>query len=75
MSAVSARARVRLDQLERASLLKSFDTKVIGPLMLAKYFAAQINQGGSFVLFSGFPAFRSMSVFLGWRSPTVRSTF
>jgi NAD(P)-dependent dehydrogenase (short-subunit alcohol dehydrogenase family) len=45
VSAVSARARGRLGELERASLLKSFDTKVIGPLMLAKYFAARINLG------------------------------
>jgi NAD(P)-dependent dehydrogenase (short-subunit alcohol dehydrogenase family) len=65
VSAVSARARGRLDQLERASLLKSFDTKVIGPLMLTKYFAAQINRGGSFVLFSGFPAFKINVGFLG----------
>ncbi len=65
VSAVSARARGRLDELQRASLLKSFDTKVIGPLMLTKYFAAQINQGGSFVLFSGFPAFNINVGFLG----------
>lgn len=65
VSAVSARARGRLDELQRASLLKSFDTKVIGPLMLAKYFAAQIIQGGSFVLFSGFPAFKINIGFLG----------
>jgi NAD(P)-dependent dehydrogenase (short-subunit alcohol dehydrogenase family) len=65
VSAVSARARGRLDELERASLLKSFDTKVIGPLMLTKYFAAQINRGGSFVLFSGFPAFKINVGFLG----------
>jgi NAD(P)-dependent dehydrogenase (short-subunit alcohol dehydrogenase family) len=65
VSAVSARARGRLDALERASLLKSFDTKVIGPLMLAKHFATQINQGGSFVLFSGFPAFKIDVGFLG----------
>jgi len=65
VSAVSARARGRLDQLERVSLQKSFDTKVIGPLMLAKHFAAQINQGGSFVLFTGFPAFKINVGFLG----------
>ena len=47
------------------SLLKSFDTKVIGPLMLTKYFAAQIKRGGSFVLFSGFPAFKINVGFLG----------
>ncbi len=65
VSAVSARARGRLSQLERVSLQKSFDTKVIGTLMLAKYFAAQINEGGSFVLFTGFPAFKINVGFLG----------
>lgn len=65
VSAVSARARGRLDQLDRASLRKSFDTKVIGALMLAKYFAAQINEGGSFLLFTGFPAFKINVGFLG----------
>lgn len=65
VSAVSARARGTLDQLERAPLQKSFDTKVIGPLMLAKHFATQINQGGSFVLFTGFPAFKINVGFLG----------
>ena len=36
----------------------SFDTKVIGPLMLAKYLAPKINDGGSFVIFSGDAAFK-----------------
>lgn len=31
--AVTVLARGRLDELERANLLKSFDTKVIGPLI------------------------------------------
>jgi NAD(P)-dependent dehydrogenase (short-subunit alcohol dehydrogenase family) len=65
VSAVSARARGRVDQLERVSLLKSFDTTVVGPLTLTKYFTAQINRGGSFVLFSGFPAFKINVGFLG----------
>ncbi len=65
VSTASARARGKLAQLERKSLRLSFDTKVIGPLMLAKYFAPQMNQGGSFVLFSGFPAFKINIGYLG----------
>ena len=65
VSTASARARGKLAQLERNSLQLSFDTKVIGPLMLAKYFAPQMNQGGSFVLFSGFPAFKINIGYLG----------
>ena len=33
--------------------------------MLTKFFAAQIKRGGSFVLFSGFPAFKINVGFLG----------
>jgi NAD(P)-dependent dehydrogenase (short-subunit alcohol dehydrogenase family) len=65
VSTASARARGKLAQLERKNLQLSFDTKVIGPLMLAKYFAPQMNQGGSFVLFSGFPAFKVNIGYLG----------
>lgn len=60
-----ARARGRLADLERKQLQLSFDTKVIGPVMLAKHFAPQMNQDGSFVLFSGFPAFKVNVGFLG----------
>lgn len=52
VSTVSARARGELADLDRAKLLLSFDTKVIGPMMLAKHFAPQLNQGASIVLFS-----------------------
>jgi NAD(P)-dependent dehydrogenase (short-subunit alcohol dehydrogenase family) len=58
VSTASARARGKLADLERHNLRLSFDTKVIGPAMLAKYFAPQINPGGSFVLFSGVNAFK-----------------
>ena len=47
------------------NLQQSFDTKVIGPTMLAKYFAPQINPGGSFVLFSGVHAFKHNVGYLG----------
>ena len=52
----SARARGRLADLDRDAVRLSFDTKVIGPLMLAKQLAPRMNEGGSFVLFSGVAA-------------------
>jgi NAD(P)-dependent dehydrogenase (short-subunit alcohol dehydrogenase family) len=65
VSTASARARGHLADLQRENLLQSFDTKVIGPTMLAKYFAPRINPGGSFVLFSGVHAFKHNVGFLG----------
>jgi len=56
VSTASARARARLADLDRDAVWLSFDTKVIGPLMLAKHLAPRMNQGGSFVLFSGVAA-------------------
>jgi NAD(P)-dependent dehydrogenase (short-subunit alcohol dehydrogenase family) len=58
VSTASARARGRLPSLSRASVQASLDTKVIGPLMLAKHLGPRINEGGSFVLFSGVAAFK-----------------
>jgi NAD(P)-dependent dehydrogenase (short-subunit alcohol dehydrogenase family) len=52
----SARARGRLADLDRDAVRLSFDTKVIGPLMLARHLAPRMNEGGSFVLFSGVAA-------------------
>jgi NAD(P)-dependent dehydrogenase (short-subunit alcohol dehydrogenase family) len=65
VSTASARARGRLADLQRANLQQSFDTKVIGPTMLAKYFSPQINPGGSFVLFAGVHAFKHNVGYLG----------
>jgi len=65
VSTASARARGKLVDLQRHNLQQSFDTKVIGPTMLAKYFAPQINPGGSFVLFSGVHAFKLNVGYLG----------
>jgi NAD(P)-dependent dehydrogenase (short-subunit alcohol dehydrogenase family) len=56
VSTASARARGRLADLDRDAIRLSFDTKVIGPLMLAKHLAPRMHQGGSFVLFSGVAA-------------------
>jgi len=58
VSTASAGARGKLADLQRHNLQRSFDTKVIGPTMLAKYLAPQINPGGSIVLFSGVHAFK-----------------
>jgi NAD(P)-dependent dehydrogenase (short-subunit alcohol dehydrogenase family) len=65
VSTVSARARGKLSELEREDLRLSFDTKVIGPTMLAKYFAPHIAPGGSIVLFSGVNAFKVNIGYLG----------
>ena len=65
VSTASARARGKLADLQREDLQRSFDTKVIGPVMLAKHFALQINPGGSFVLFSGVHAFKVKVGYLG----------
>jgi len=65
VSTASARARGKLADLQRHNLQRSFDTKVIGPTMLAKYLAPQINPGGSFVLFSGVHAFKLNVGYLG----------
>jgi NAD(P)-dependent dehydrogenase (short-subunit alcohol dehydrogenase family) len=65
VSTVSARARGRLSELDRDDLRRSFDTKVIGPTMLAKYLAPQIAPGGSIVLFSGVNAFKVSVGYLG----------
>jgi len=65
VSTASARVRGKLADLERKDLQLSFDTKVIGPTMLAKHFAQQINPGGSIVLFSGVNAFKVNVGYLG----------
>ena len=56
VSTGSARARGRIADLDRDAVRLSFDTKVIGPLMLAKHFAPRMSQGGSFVILSGVAA-------------------
>jgi len=65
VSTASARARGKLGDLDRHKLQLSFDTKVIGPTMLAKYFAPRIKPDGSFVLFSGVHAFKLNVGYLG----------
>jgi NAD(P)-dependent dehydrogenase (short-subunit alcohol dehydrogenase family) len=58
VSTASARARGQIADLKREDVLASLNTKVIGPLMLAKYLGPRINEGGSLVLFSGVAAFK-----------------
>ncbi|MGH2872970.1 MAG: SDR family oxidoreductase [Solirubrobacteraceae bacterium] len=53
VSTASARARGLLADLDRDALRLSFDTKVIGPLMLAKHFAPHMSRHGSIVIFAG----------------------
>jgi NAD(P)-dependent dehydrogenase (short-subunit alcohol dehydrogenase family) len=56
ISTASARARGRIADLDRDAVRLSFDTKVIGPLMLARHLAPRMSEGGSFVIFSGVAA-------------------
>jgi NAD(P)-dependent dehydrogenase (short-subunit alcohol dehydrogenase family) len=56
ISTASARARGRVADLNRDAVRLSFDTKVIGPLLLAKHLAPRMGQDGSFVIFSGVTA-------------------
>jgi NAD(P)-dependent dehydrogenase (short-subunit alcohol dehydrogenase family) len=58
VSTASARARGAISDLDRDAVRRSFDTKVIGPLMLARAFQHQINEGGSLLIFSGVAAFK-----------------
>lgn len=53
VSTASARARGEVGDLGRDTMLVSFDTKVLGPILLAKHFSPRMPQDGSFVLFSG----------------------
>lgn len=57
VSTASARARGKIEDLSREAVQLSFDTKVTGPLMLAKAMRGQINEGGSLLIFSGEAAF------------------
>jgi NAD(P)-dependent dehydrogenase (short-subunit alcohol dehydrogenase family) len=56
VSTASARARGTVAELTPESIMLSFQTKVVGPIMLAKHFAPAMPDDGSFVLFSGVAA-------------------
>ncbi|MEV6301184.1 SDR family oxidoreductase [Actinoplanes sp. NPDC051861] len=53
VSTASARARGAVADLDHDTVLRSFDVKVLGPVLLAKHFAPRMPADGSFVLFSG----------------------
>ena len=65
VSTASSRARGELRELDRAAIQLSFDTKVIGPVMLAKHFVDRFTPGGSFTFFSGVAAFKPAVGYLG----------
>jgi NAD(P)-dependent dehydrogenase (short-subunit alcohol dehydrogenase family) len=65
VTTASARARGLLKDLDRDEIRRSFDTKVIGPMMLAKLLSPHIAAGGSFTLFSGVAAFKPAVGYLG----------
>lgn len=65
VTTASARARGLLKDLDRDAIRQSMDTKVIGPIMLAKHFAPTIAHDGSFTLFSGVAAFKPVIGYLG----------
>jgi NAD(P)-dependent dehydrogenase (short-subunit alcohol dehydrogenase family) len=54
----SARARGAVSDLDPAVVLLSLETKVVGPLLVAKHFGPRITAGGSLVLSSGATATR-----------------
>jgi NAD(P)-dependent dehydrogenase (short-subunit alcohol dehydrogenase family) len=56
VSTASARARGLVGELAPDTMLLSFQTKVIGPILLAKHFAPRLPADGSFVFFSGHSA-------------------
>jgi NAD(P)-dependent dehydrogenase (short-subunit alcohol dehydrogenase family) len=56
VSAASARARGTVAELDPEAILRSFHTKVVGPVMLAKHYAPAMPADSSFVLLSGVAA-------------------
>lgn len=54
----AAPANGPLADLDRAAVVRAFDAKVVGALMLAKHFGPLFRPGGSMLLFSGLAAWR-----------------
>jgi NAD(P)-dependent dehydrogenase (short-subunit alcohol dehydrogenase family) len=71
VSTASARARGRLADLDREALRLSFDTKVLGPILLAKHLAPRMNEDGRSSCSPASPRPRSRSGRSGWPSPTA----
>ena len=64
VSTPSARAKGRLADLDREAVRTAFDTKVIGPIMLAKHLTPRMPPEGSLLFFSGDTAVRPSAGFL-----------
>jgi NAD(P)-dependent dehydrogenase (short-subunit alcohol dehydrogenase family) len=58
VSTASARARGRVGDLTPETIMLSFSTKVVGPMLLAKHFAPRMPENGSFVFMSGSTALK-----------------
>ncbi|QKV74591.1 SDR family oxidoreductase [Amycolatopsis sp. Hca4] len=61
VSTASARARGTVAELAHDVVRRSFDVKVLGPLLLAKHFAPRLPADGSFVFFSGSSARKAVA--------------
>lgn len=64
VSTGSARARGFVGELDPEAVNRSFATKVVGPMLLAKHFAPLMPADGSFVFFSGAAALKAKPGFL-----------
>jgi NAD(P)-dependent dehydrogenase (short-subunit alcohol dehydrogenase family) len=58
VSTASARARGEVGNLTQETIMTSFSTKVVGPMLLAKHFAPRMPKDGSFVFMSGSTALK-----------------
>jgi NAD(P)-dependent dehydrogenase (short-subunit alcohol dehydrogenase family) len=58
VSAASSRARGAVGDLDHDAVLRSFEVKVVGPILLAKHFAPRMPADGSFVFLSGSSALK-----------------
>jgi NAD(P)-dependent dehydrogenase (short-subunit alcohol dehydrogenase family) len=61
VSTASARARGAVGDLTHDTVLRSFEVKVVGPILLAKHVAPRMPADGSFVFFSGASARKPMA--------------
>ena len=58
VSAAASPANGPIAGLDREAILRAFDAKVFGPMLLAKHFRDRFRPGGSLLLFSGVVAWR-----------------
>ncbi|MEU2093393.1 SDR family oxidoreductase [Nocardia beijingensis] len=58
VSVAAAHANGPVASLERTAVVRAFDAKVVGPILLGKHFGARIRPGGALLLFSGVAAWR-----------------